>query len=171
MSFRHFGLAVIAVALPLFLQLPAASADGVSAAEQKTLLGLHNSYRAQHCVPAVTWSAELAAAAQRWAENCWIGHDSHRGHHIGENLAWGGDRSASSVVDAWYKEVDDYNFAKPGFVHGIGHFTQMIWRDTKQIGCGVAKCYLGTVRLWVCRYGPTGNWDGKFAQNVPRRCK
>jgi len=58
-----------------------------------------------------------------------------------------------------------------GFVHGIGHFTQMIWRDSKQLGCGVARCYLGTVRLWVCRYAPTGNWDGQFKQNVPKRCK
>jgi hypothetical protein len=47
----------------------------------------------------------------------------------------------------------------------------MVWKDTRQIGCGVAKCYLGTVRLWVCRYGPTGNWAGKYPQNVPKRCK
>lgn len=170
MSSRHFGLTAIAGALSLLVQVNVAPAESVSAAEQKTLLGLHNSYRAQHCVPALTWSDELAASAQRWADNCWFGHDSHRGH-IGENIAWGGDRSASSAVDAWYKEVDDYNYAKPGFVHGIGHFTQMIWRDSKQLGCGVARCYLGTVRLWVCRYAPTGNWDGQFKQNVPKRCK
>jgi hypothetical protein len=167
---RRFGLTAVAATLSLVMQVDRASADSVSAAEQKTLLGLHNSYRAQHCVPVLAWSAELAASAQRWADKCLIAHDTSRGH-IGENIAWGGERTASSVVDAWYKEVDRYNFAKPGMVTGIGHFTQVIWKDTKQIGCGVAKCFLGTVRLWVCRYGPTGNWAGKFPQNVPRRCK
>ena len=166
MNCRGFCLIAITAALPLLARIDGAKADGVSAAEQQALLSLHNSYRAQHCVPALTWSAELAASAQRWADNCWIAHDSHRGH-IGENLAWGGARSASSAVDAWYKEVEDYNYSKPGFVTGIGHFTQMIWRNSKQLGCGVAKCYLGTVRLWVCRYAPTGNWAGQFAQNVP----
>ena len=170
MNCRGFCLIAITAALPLLARIDGAKADGVSAAEQQALLSLHNSYRAQHCVPALTWSAELAASAQRWADNCWIAHDFHRGH-IGENLAWGGDRSASSAVDAWYKEVEDYNYSKPGFVTGIGHFTQMIWRNSKQLGCGVAKCYLGTVRLWVCRYAPTGNWAGQFAQNVPKRCK
>jgi pathogenesis-related protein 1 len=167
---RRFGLTALAAALSLFMPVDRASADSVSAAEQKTILGLHNSYRAQHCVPALAWSAELAASAQQWADKCLIAHDTSRGH-IGENIAWGGERTASSVVDAWYKEVDHYNFAKPGMVTGIGHFTQVIWKDTKQIGCGVAKCFLGTVRLWVCRYGPTGNWAGKFPQNVPKRCK
>jgi pathogenesis-related protein 1 len=166
----RFGLIVITAALSAVAQLSTASAENVSTAEQKAILSLHNSYRAEHCVPALTWSAELAAAAQRWAENCWIGHDSKRGH-IGENIAWGGDRSASSAVDAWYKEVTVYNYAKPGFASSTAHFTQMVWKDTKQIGCGVAKCYLGTVRLWVCRYGPTGNWAGKYPQNVPKRCK
>jgi pathogenesis-related protein 1 len=170
MIFRRFTLATIAGALTVITQALPASAQAVSQAEQQTLLSLHNSYRAQHCVPAVTWSAELAASAQKWVENCWIGHDSKRGH-IGENIAWGGDRSAGSAVDAWYKEVDVYNYAKPGFASSTAHFTQMVWKGTKQIGCGVAKCYLGTVRLWVCRYGPTGNWAGQYPQNVPKRCK
>jgi uncharacterized protein YkwD len=170
MIFRRFTAATIAGALTILTQTLPASAQAVSSAEQQALLSLHNSYRAQHCVPAVTWSAELAASAQKWAENCWIGHDSKRGH-IGENIAWGGERTASSAVDAWYREVDVYNYAKPGFASSTAHFTQMVWKETKQIGCGVAKCYLGTVRLWVCRYGPTGNWAGKYPQNVPKRCK
>ena len=170
MTSRRFGVTAIAAALLLLVQLSGAWAESVTKAEREGILGLHNAYREHHCVPALTWSAELAVAAQKWADKCWIGHDKTRGH-IGENLAWGGDRSAGSAVDAWYIEVDEYNYAKPGFAASTAHFTQMIWKDTKQIGCGVAKCYLGTVRLWVCRYGPTGNWAGKYPQNVPKRCK
>ncbi len=169
MTSHRFDLTAIAAALLFFMQVSWAS-GGVSTAERENILSLHNSYRTQHCVPALTWSAELAASAQQWADKCWIAHDSRRGH-IGENIAWGGDRSASSAVDAWYKEVDVYNYGKPGFASSTAHFTQMVWKNSKQIGCGVAKCYLGTVRLWVCRYGPTGNWAGQYPQNVPKRCK
>jgi len=170
MTSRRFCLTAIAAALPLLMPISPAFAQGVSAAERDAILGLHNGYRAQHCAPAVTWSAELAASAQAWADKCWITHDKSRGR-VGENLAWGGDRSGSSAVEAWYKEVDIYNYGKPGFASSTGHFTQVIWKNTKQIGCGVSKCYLGTVRLWVCRYSPQGNWAGQFPANVPKRCK
>jgi uncharacterized protein YkwD len=170
MTFRRFGFTAIAAALSLFMQVSWTSAEGISAAEREIMLSLHNDYRAQHCVPALTWSAELAASAQRWADQCWIGHDKSRGR-VSENLAWGGDRTANSAVDAWYKEVDRYNYSKPVFAASTGHFTNMIWKNTKQIGCGVSKCYLGTVRVWVCRYSPQGNWAGQFPQNVPKRCK
>jgi uncharacterized protein YkwD len=170
MVLPRFGLAAITAALFLLAQLSLALAEPITTAEQQTILSLHNSYRAQHCVPPLTWSAELAAAAQRYAEKCWITHDSAKGK-VSENLAWGGDRSADSAVDAWYKEIGDYNYNKPGFASATGHFTQMVWKGTKQIGCGVAKCYFGAVRFWVCRYTPQGNWAGQFPQNVPQRCK
>lgn len=164
------ALAAAAVVLLLATFDKNALAEGIAPSELKTILSLHNSYRAQHCVPPLTWSAELAAAAQKWAGKCWIGHDTKRGS-VGENIAWGGERTAASAVDAWYEEVDDYDHRRPGFASSTAHFTQMIWRDTKQIGCGVAKCYLGTVRVWVCRYAPAGNWRGKYPQNVSKRCK
>jgi hypothetical protein len=170
MALHRIGLILLSAVVLSIAAAPEAGAQTVTPAERETILSLHNSYRAQHCVPELTWSDELARAAQKWAENCWASHDSKRGH-IGENIAWGGDRSAASAVDAWYEEVNVYNYAKPGFAARTAHFTQMVWKDTKQVGCGVAKCYLGTVRMWVCRYGPTGNWRGKYPQNVPKRCK
>jgi hypothetical protein len=46
------------------------------------------------------------------------------------------------------------------FVSGVwlaGHFTQVVWKGSKQVGCGVAAC--GDKTYWVCRYTPTGNWN------------
>jgi len=174
MTSQRFGCTAIAAVLMLCVQACAVSAQGVSAAEQQTIISLHNGYRAQHCVPPLAWSAELAASAQRWADKCWISHSPHGRTpttRYSENIAWGGDRTAASAVDAWYREVDKYDFSKPGFVHGIGHFTQMVWKNTKQVGCGVAQCYFGAFRIWVCHYAPQGNWPGQFPQNVPKRCK
>jgi uncharacterized protein YkwD len=178
MIFHRFGAAACAAGFALLALISAVSAagdpppppeDGITSAEQEALLSLHNSYRGQHCVPALTWSAELAASAQAWASKCRIGHGP-RGK-VGENLAWGYQRPASHAVDAWYKEVQDYNYARPGFASSTGHFTQVVWRGTTQMGCGAATCLLGSVRYWVCRYSPQGNWAGQFPVNVPKRCK
>ena len=105
MVLRRFGPIAIAVVLSAVAQLSTASADNVSTAEQKAILSLHNSYRAEHCVPALTWSAELATAAQRWAENCWIGHDSKRGH-IGENIV---DVSLPRLSEKLLRQLDHYS--------------------------------------------------------------
>jgi len=39
-----------------------------------------------------------------------------------------------------------------------GHYTQIVWRDTKQVGCGVARD--NRREIWVCNYDPPGNWVG-----------
>jgi hypothetical protein len=173
MTSHRSGFAAVAAVLALLLPLASASAAGITAAERETALALHNSYRAKHCVPKLTWSAELAASAQAWADKCSLMFHSPRSksQRYSENLAYGGDRTVESAIDAWYKEVDEYNYNRPGFASATGHFTQMIWKGTKQIGCGVAKCYMGSFRFWVCHYAPQGNWAGQFPQNVPPRCK
>jgi uncharacterized protein YkwD len=168
----RFGLALLADAVSLLAQVPSASAaDGLTPAEQQALLSLHNSYRARHCAPPLTWSAELAASAQQWASKCLITHGPRPRNQVGENLAWGYQRTAGNAVEAWYKEVSDYNYKSPGFASSTGHFTQVVWKNTKQIGCGVATCLWGSLRFWVCRYAPQGNWAGQFPQNVAQKCK
>jgi hypothetical protein len=63
-----------------------AIADPLPPAMQ-AVLDAHNAYRAKHCVPALTWSTELAASAQRWANRCQFDRDDQNPH--GENLFWG----------------------------------------------------------------------------------
>ena len=53
----------------------------------QAVLDAHNAYRAKHCVPSLTWSTELAASAQQWANRCDFNHDDHSPH--GENMFWG----------------------------------------------------------------------------------
>jgi trans-aconitate methyltransferase len=55
---------------------------------------------------------------------------------------------------AWYSEVQFYDFENPANKPAdemIGHFTQMVWKDTCKIGCGWSGNYM------VCRYSPAGN--------------
>jgi pathogenesis-related protein 1 len=66
------------------------------------------------------------------------------------------------VVDAWAAEARNYsprsNRCQPG--RSCGHYTQIVWRATQEIGCGVAVCAdLG--QIWVCDYRPAGNVAGR----------
>ena len=122
----------------------------------------HNNYRNGQCADPLTWSSDLASAAQRWASACTpngsggFAHDPNRGS-AGENLFWGTRAEGRQAVQWWYDEIKDYNFAAPKWSGKVGHFTQVVWKDSKHIGCGAAVC--GGMNLWVCRYSPPGNWN------------
>jgi uncharacterized protein YkwD len=134
----------------------------------------HNAARAKHCAAPLTWSPKLAAVAQKWADTlkakgCSFGHS---GGQYGENLAAGTDGvlDPEGVVAMWYDEIAKYKFPNGGFSMTTGHFTQVVWRGTTQVGCGHSECKGNDI--WVCNYDPAGNWDGQYRDNVlPVGCK
>jgi hypothetical protein len=82
--------------------------------------------------------------------------------YVGENLALGA--TGKNAVDMWYNEIN-LTPGKKGIVHsfsgGTGHYTQVVWKGTTELGCGING------RLLVCMYGQGGNMGGQFANNVP----
>lgn len=93
-----------------------------------------------------------------------------QGGPSGENLAAEFENS-TLAVDAWAAEESKYNWKKAKFTHATGHFTQLVWRNTTSVGCGLVACdndadegvkgdYL------VCEYWPPGNYEGDFKNNV-----
>jgi uncharacterized protein YkwD len=145
--------------------LSAAPAHGATASEIQQWLDDHNSKRQLHQVGPVTWSATVAASAQNYADTCPSGHS---GSGYGENLAWSTYQvSIETVTSWWYSEESQYDYAKPGWQSGTGHFTQMVWKGTTEIGCGMAQCSSGKwPYVWVCQYNPPGNVIGTFTENV-----
>ena len=161
---------------------------GAAPPDMSDMLKAHNERRARHCVPALAWSPALAQAAQAYAEKCILGQHGS----TGENMAnWVTIKNGQPVLparsdrqifeDAWYCEIDNYNFDAPKIVGGFkqncdppvnGHFTQVVWRGTQQIGCGRATCTINGQQgtNWVCRYSPPGN-SGPPDQNVPPPCR
>lgn len=142
--------------------------------EQAAFLFSHNQMRAAHCVPPLSWSTELAARAQTWAdklaaEGCAFEHSNGL---YGENLARGTagvDDDPRDIVRLWYDEVASYDFRRGGSL-ATGHFTQLVWMGTRRLGCGTSTCR--GKRLWVCNYDPAGNYLGEYGANVlPRSCR
>jgi hypothetical protein len=114
-------------------------------------------------IPPLAWSDDVAATAQAWAEH--LRDDNkckllHSDTDYGENLAFGKDLDVEDAVAMWAKESEHYRYS-PVYEFEIptGHYTQMVWRRTTQVGCGIARC--GSTVVMVCNYSPHGNVIGR----------
>lgn len=127
------------------------------------MLAAHNSVRARHGVPPLRWSDELAKYAQKWAHTLIARGEfsHHRNLQYGENLfeVSGGSATADEVVSGWAAEAKKYNYRNNTCSGRCGHYTQIVWRDTKMVGCGMARDRGREV--WVCNYEPAGNIMGE----------
>jgi len=155
-----FGLALLA---PLFLGFaPPSGFD-------ERVLDAQNRERTPLGIEPLQWSDDLASEAQGWADYlASTGQFRHAERHLrkgqGENL-WAGTRGAYSLdemVDAWAREK---RYMKPGpFPHdeasiaAVGHYTQIVWRDTNEVGCAMARGRV--LDVLVCRYRNPGNVRG-----------
>jgi pathogenesis-related protein 1 len=141
----------------------AASALAQPQVEPGEMLQAHNMIRRNLGLPPLAWSDKLAARAQEWAQNLLAKgkflHNSKTPY--GENLfeITGARAQPAEVVRAWASEARDYDYRSNRCKGTCGHYTQIVWRDTKEVGCGVAG---GIKReVWVCEYTPPGNVIGQ----------
>ncbi len=120
-------------------------------------------------LPTMTWDASVAAAAQSWADQCNFSH--YTANTYGQNIyasAGGGYPSAQSVVDSWVSEKKDYNYAANTCSGTCGHYTQVVWRNSINLGCGIKYCttnspFSGFANWYivVCNYLPPGNYNNQ----------
>ncbi|CAI5986082.1 unnamed protein product [Closterium sp. NIES-64] len=135
----------------------------------------HNAARAAVGAVPLVWNATLATRAQAWATaltnstyNCGLSHGGNSGE--GQNLSgaspsgWASDAAA---VSWWVGEGDLYSYAvfsggcSTGNWADCGHYTQVIWNNTRTVGCAKASC--GTKSdVWACHYYPPGNYGGQL---------
>ena len=139
---------------------------------REEILTNHNYHRKRHQVDNLVRNAEIEQVAQSYSEyQASIDSMQHSNNKkYGENLYYCGSSSGECVTgkkasEMWYDEVKDYDFDNPRYIKGTGHFTQLVWKGSKQIGCGAAcnshnNCYL------TCNYYPPGNYLSDFANNV-----
>ena len=155
-------------------------AGGVSAQSgingfARQLLVEHNRARDAAGVPRLSWSSKLAREAQGWAEvlarEGRMRHSTHaESGGAGENLWMGsaGSYGPDTMIGAFVDEKRIYRHgpfsaqvSTTGKWEDVGHYTQVVWRDTREVGCAVARGERDD--FLVCRYWPAGNWMGQPA--------
>jgi uncharacterized protein YkwD len=160
--------------LSLFVAL-AASTPAIPAIEtplptfEAQLLEAHNVERVRLKLKPLVWSSRLAADAARWAKHqaqtATFEHATDT--EDGENL-WMGTRASytpEDMVGAWIEERRSFkkgpfpDVSTTGNWLDVGHYTQLIWFNTKSVGCARAANQFDD--YLVCRYDPPGNWTGE----------
>jgi len=170
----------------------------LSQEEAANCVGAHNKLRELHKdTPDLQWDSSLAAKAQEYAEklvtinkqlsitsNAQLSHSPDR-YDIGENIYWRDNKNIGKCAHAshsWYEEIKDYSFLTSESANGkeIGHFTQLVWKDTKYFGVGIATMpsrkysTIGNKETFiVAMYSPAGNthFNGvsQYSANVKQR--
>lgn len=128
----------------------------------------------------LVWNDQLAEVAEAWAKQCKQGHDQTADrkicsgkYFVGQNLHFYYGPSPvvdwENAVNAWYKEVADLPNEIAGSYRSllpikIGHYTQVVWADTAEIGCGIVHYeieysgrFFPEAKLYACNYGQAGN--------------
>ena len=167
---KRTGLAKVA----LLLALAPALIGAVAPDRDMLILAAHNRERAMLDLPAMRWDAKLAVDARQWAQYLAASgefehfeEESDDPDAQGENL-WMGTRGAFSpetMVRHWAQEKKDFVYgtfpdnSRTGDLEDVGHYTQIVWRDTGAVGCAIVSNdeddYL------VCRYAASGNVMGE----------
>mmetsp|Transcript_19228 Transcript_19228/g.19970 ORF Transcript_19228/g.19970 Transcript_19228/m.19970 type:complete len:212 (+) Transcript_19228:76-711(+) len=153
---------------------------------KKAVMATHNKFRALHGVEDLVLDDELSAKAQLYSEylttiNRMV-HSSESASDMGENIYLRGSLEKSprtpetckdfgeKAVNKWYSEKQYYNWDKPSFSFQAGHFSQVVWKNTNRLGCGIAikteefKSYFFV--YVVCNYLKPGNYEDMFSDNV-----
>ncbi|EEF40264.1 pathogenesis-related protein 1 [Ricinus communis] len=157
MGFNKF---IVALCLMTLTITPVSLAQN----SQKDYVAAHNEVRAELGLGPVRWNEKLALYARKYiqtkVETCILEHSNGP---YGENLAKGSGEGFSGVdaVKLWADEKPNYDYLSNSCAGGMcGHYTQIIWRDTKEIGCAKTKCKDGWTYI-SCNYDPPGNYIGE----------
>lgn len=149
--------------------------------EKQEILGAQNRYRAEVNVTFLNWSENLSLQAQRCADYnaanyLPLGRQKHcPTPGFGQNIARATSNShltLAQMVDLWGNEKKYFlngeypSVSSTGSPGEVSHYTQMIWQETKEVGCGKANA--SGYDILVCDYSPRGNINGTMVYALKR---
>lgn len=70
------------------------------------------------------------------------------------------------AIELWYREHNEYDYSSPAFSSLTRNFSQMVWKDCKEVGMALARSENDDLVVAVARYHPCGNVVGMFQANV-----
>ncbi|GLC52910.1 hypothetical protein PLESTB_000687000 [Pleodorina starrii] len=175
--------------------VPSSPLPGSLCPDAREVLSRTNAYRALHRSDPLEWDPLLASSSQTFAEEL-VGrgcagtlshaHDFGYGENVMSLLRYPAPNGSACMdaTESWYGESWSYLFGSPrpytdNTGKEVGHFTQMVWRNSSAMGCGVAvseaplrfpsgTIHTGGCKVVVCRYFPAGNVPDNqhFRENV-----
>ena len=185
--------------IALCLLVAASAMADLTAPQEQAMLGGHNEIRSEVArglvgnePPAtnmvkLAWDDDLSEVAQNWVERCVWEHNDNRtseyaalaggNTYVGENLyvylATGSPPNIVDVaLDGWFEEVADYTYGpfQSAGASAVGHYTQIVWSNTRRVGCGLAVCpgsafgYSNSFTAYylACDYAKGGNFLGQY---------
>ena len=137
---------------------------------KSNLFKLHNKLRQQYNSPPLTQNNELNEKADEYALNIIQNKNDdeniYSGKIYGENIIITNTKDENLIFSKWEEEAKSYDFTKNKLVKEASHFTQIIWKETKQIGIGFSSDEDKKKYCVVVLFDPPGNTLGEFAKNV-----
>ncbi|GAA0167317.1 defense/immunity protein [Lithospermum erythrorhizon] len=154
-------------------RIPPTRSPAVAATPQASTiqdyLDAHNKARTEVKVPPMKWSNDLAKAAsmqvryQRDYKNCSFAN--LESSQYGGNQLWASGYKVTPqiVVESWVAEKKFYKYADNSCApnHGCGVYTQIVWKDSTELGCAQGICTKNQSSLTICYYNPPGNFVGE----------
>jgi len=142
---------------------------------QQDALKAHNNYRNRHGAANLTLDNQLCKRAAEYAD--YLANTDTFEHSgdadYGENLYWSWSSDprwrleGEEPVTSWYDECRGYNYTREPVSLDTGHFTQLVWSDTTQLGVGVTQSEKTGKFYVVMKYYPPGNIIGRYTKHVP----
>lgn len=165
----------LAAALAMALASPLVQgATGLEDHLEDRLLAGHNRERAALGIPPLAWNELLERDAMLYARHLarvgYLVHsedDPAETDPQGENL-WAGTRGyygPEQMIGLWVAEKQDFkpgifpNNSISGDLANVAHYTQVMWRSSRAVGCAVA--HGRDDDFLVCRYSEGGNVIGE----------
>ena len=172
MSASRLKVRAVACLLALAAPFIVSAADPLGNFDQR-LLFAHNRERAALESPPLQWNAALERTAQRWAD--YLAADrslracagkyvraagrKSLGRHEGLLCAGADGRRVGAREALFFRPGTFPNNSTTGRMEDIGHYTQLVWRATRQVGC--AHAISREEDILVCRYAEAGNYLGE----------
>ena len=134
--------------------------------EKTAILESHNTERRALNIPDLKWSDQLSKLSQQWAlklakedRDIYHSHDDQFGENISYFFPIPDKYGIEYGVQLWNEEKKFYTYGKKNKLSEVGHYTQVIWSTTTEVGCGCARGKSGAY-FFVCKYNPPGNYIG-----------
>lgn len=148
-------------------------------AAEQAWLAEHNFERDAVGLTPLRWNPALASDARVWAEDLAARRAFHHSPDLlrirqGENLWRGPARRYEpwQMIDLFLAERRHFrpgifpDVSATGRWSDVGHYTQIIWPETEEVGCALAANARDEVL--VCRYWPAGNVLGYRLDPIQR---